>query len=126
MRLTGPPLATDSEPLGFDGRSGAWRDWYGHTRGLTIDSIGHAVEYDQRWILRPGRRAAHDALSTARHDGRVTSVHVYDMTAFGPKYPPPHPGERTTLHLANGVITEPLTRINYCDMAADLKGTCGA
>lgn len=36
------------------------------------------------------------------------------------------PTARTKLRLNDGAITEPLTRITYCDLGADEKGTCGA
>ena len=106
--------------------------WYGHERVLTIDSTGHAVESisdgccDRLVALHMTLSRPRGTTVEASASARVTYVHIYDPTAFGPKYPPPHPGETTMLHLANGVITESLTRINYCDMAADLRGTCGA
>lgn len=106
--------------------------WYGHTRGLTIDSKGRALESIsdgccdriiglQMTLSRP-RGVATDASVTAR----VTWVRIYDTSVFGPEYPPPHPRETTTLHLNNGIITEPLTRTTYCDLAAEGKGICGA
>jgi hypothetical protein len=36
------------------------------------------------------------------------------------------PTARTKLRLNDGVIAEPLTRITYCDLASDEKGTCSA
>ncbi len=106
--------------------------WYGHTRGLSISSKGHAVESisdgccDRIVVLHMTLYGPRGTATNATVLARVTFVHIYEPSAFGPKFPPPHPGEVTILRLNNGVITEPLTRINYCDLASDEKGTCGA
>lgn len=146
MIRTKRPLATMGLVLAvvFAGNGGAWAagravtmstfagHWYGHTRGLSISSKGHAVESisdgccDRTVVLHMTLYRPRGTATNATVSARVIFVHIYDLGAFGPKLPPPHLGEVTRLRLNKGVITEPLTRINYCDLAADEEGTCGA
>jgi hypothetical protein len=102
--------------------------WYGHTRSLKISRKGRARERIDDGCCRRaialrfrlshvrGTRAHASALA------RVTAVHVYEKGSS----PPPHVGERRRLRLRHGVIKEPFTHTNYCNMKADLKGYCGA
>jgi hypothetical protein len=106
--------------------------WSGHTRGLTITPTGHAREsigdgccdpiIDLTFQLSRPAGTWLNATVTAT----VISVAVHDKSAFAPGHRPPHLGQKGQLRLRDGVITEPLTGTLYCDMAADLKGTCGA
>jgi hypothetical protein len=57
---------------------------------------------------------------------RVTSVQVHDPSAYSRSFPAPRVGQTGRLKLRYGVITESVTRTNYCNEAAQLKGTCGA
>ena len=105
--------------------------WYGHTRSLTIDRNGLARESIsdgcchrlidlQMHLYRP-----RGVVGNATVMVRVTWVHIHD-TSFSPGYSPPRAAETARLRLRGGVITEPLTGTNYCDLAADMQGRCGA
>ena len=106
--------------------------WYGHTRGLIIARNGVAKEsigdgccdpiIDLKLRLSHPRGTSLNATVTAR----VTAVQVHNVSAFTHTNPAPHVGEVRRFRLSDGVITEPVTNTNYCDMAADLRGTCGA
>ena len=103
--------------------------WWGHTRGLTIRSDGHAAEFISSGCCDPvinldfrlsrPRGNTEDATAVAT----VTAVWVRDRSAFTAADPAPHVGERRVIRLRDGVITEPITGTNYC-AAGVLK--CGA
>jgi hypothetical protein len=106
--------------------------WYAHTSGLKITRQGIAREsigdgccdpiIDLSLRLSQPRGTSSDATVLAR----VTAVQVHNSQAFTAKHPAPRVGEARRLRLKNGVITEPLTNSVYCNMTADLRGTCGA
>jgi hypothetical protein len=106
--------------------------WFGHTRGLKITRKGHAKEaigdgccdpvITLRFRLSHVRGTSHKASAKAT----VTAVHVHDRRDFPKGSPPPHKGEVRRIHLKHGVITERLTKTNYCDTKADKTGVCGA
>jgi hypothetical protein len=104
--------------------------WFGHTRSLTITRRGRAKEsigngccdpvMDLKLRLSRPRGSSRHASVRAR----VTSVDVHDRSAMSRR--PPRVGETRRLRLRHGVIKEPLTHTNYCNMKADLRGSCGA
>jgi hypothetical protein len=106
--------------------------WIGHTRTLTITRHGHAREriyggccdhiIDLRFRLSHPRGTPDRAAARAR----VTYVRVFDASAFGKGQRVPRVGQRGTLRLKNGVITEPFIGTNYCDRKAGRRGICGA
>jgi hypothetical protein len=106
--------------------------WLGHTRDLRITAGGHARESIgsgccdpvinlQLQLSRPRGTSGYATVAA-----RVTAIDVLDPSAFTSANPAPHLGETRRLLLRHGVITEPLTHIDYCDMAAGEKGVCGA
>ncbi len=106
--------------------------WGGHTRSLKITRGGVAREsigsgccnpvVDLRLKLsRP--RGTNQVASVAV---RVTSVVIHDPGAYSRSFPAPRVGQTGRFKLRFGVITETVTRTNYCNRAAGLKGDCGA
>jgi hypothetical protein len=103
--------------------------WWGHDRGLSITRGGRADELlldscchrvvAVRFRLSHPRGTPRDAYATAE----ITYVHVFDRSQFSRRYPAPHVGERATLHLHDGRLDEPFTRIDYCRPA---RSGCGA
>ena len=103
--------------------------WIGHTRIVTITASGHGTEsigdgccdpvIDLSFQLSNPNGTATDATATMT----VTSVTLHDWPSDEPA---PTVGQRGTLRLSQGVITEPITQANYCDTAAGEQGTCGA
>jgi hypothetical protein len=102
--------------------------WYGHTRLLKIKARGRAKESisdgccDRVIALRLRLSHAHGSSRRASIRARVTAVQIYDPS----ESPPVHRGDVGRLKLRNGVISEPLTGTNYCDLKADRRGACGA
>lgn len=105
--------------------------WYGHTRSLTI-SHGHARESIGSGCCDP---VIDLELELSRPHGRpngataivtVTAVRVRDTRIYTKARPAPRVGQTGTLRLRGGVITESLTRTNYCDKTAGRAGKCGA
>jgi len=106
--------------------------WSGHDRGLKISRSGVGSEeylsgccnvvIDVKFRLSNPRGTRRSATATAT----VTFVRVWDKTWFTKADPPPHLGERRTLRLRDGVLTEPLVGTDYCDPTAEGQGKCGA
>jgi glucose/arabinose dehydrogenase len=106
--------------------------WLGHTRTLTIDPSGRALEsiyvgccdhqVDLTLQLSNPQGLPNNATATAT----VRNVRVYNPKDFTASQPPPRVGQTGQLTLKSGVITEPLTKTNYCTPAAGRTGTCGA
>lgn len=103
----------------------------GHGIGMKIsrDGAGTAVVYSGccDFVL---------ALSFQLSDPRVgpggatatetaTRVRIGDRSAFGGPWHPPHVGEKATLRLKDGVITDPLSGADYCSPHAK-HWVCGA
>jgi hypothetical protein len=101
--------------------------WWGHSKGLNITRHGFGKEsinsgccfpeLDVSFRLSSPRGSQRFAAATAT----VTAVriHGHRLYAVGPA----RVGQRFTLRLRNGVITEPLTGAIYC---APEVGKCGA
>jgi hypothetical protein len=106
--------------------------WGGHTRGLTIaaNGIGKEVVYagccDHVINLRLRLSRPRGTENNATALVQVVAEHIYDPADFSNAYPAPHVGETRTLRLRNGVITEPMTHLTYCETAQQARGTCGA
>lgn len=106
--------------------------WGGHQRRLTITRSGWAKEsigsgccdpvVDLRLKLSRPRGDNHVASVTVR----VTSVQIHDHSVYDSSYPAPYVGKTGRLRLRYGVITETVTRTNYCNKAAQAKVKCGA
>jgi hypothetical protein len=103
--------------------------WWGHTRGLRITRSGHADEginagccsryIDLAFQLLQARGTANNATATFR----VTAVKLYNKKIYWKRNPGPRIDQLGELRLKNGVITEPLTGINYC---GPHRHVCGA
>ena len=101
--------------------------WWGHDRGLRITRQGLAKEginsgccfpeLDLEFRLSRPRGSARFAAATAT----ITAVRIHAHRLYAVR--PARLGQRFTLRLRNGVITEPLTGAIYC---APTVGKCGA
>jgi hypothetical protein len=129
-------LAIALEVVGCDGHTSAARRatlatfagyWWGHDRGLSISRDGRAKESINSgccfpeidvWLRfsRP-RGSPRFAAATAT----ITAVRIHGHRLYAVR--PARVGQRFTLRLRNGVITEPLTGANYCAATID---KCGA
>jgi hypothetical protein len=104
-------------------------DWIGHTRDLKILRSGLAKETlyagccDHIVDVHFHVGDPHGSLSAGSLRARVTGVKVFDRSGASRL---PRRGQTTRFRIRNGVLTEPLTGIIYCDNAAELKGKCGA
>jgi hypothetical protein len=107
--------------------------WQAHARSLTISGTGDAHEWfslglsdfvlELRFHLSRPRGTPQDATATAM----VTAVRIGDRSVFTAAHPPPRVGESFVIRLRDGVITEPLTRANYCGRGVEWpKAGCGA
>jgi hypothetical protein len=52
-------------------------------------------------------------------------VQIHDRGAYNSSHPAPYLGETRRLKLRYGVITESVTRTNYCNAETAPTGTCG-
>ena len=101
--------------------------WWGHDKGLSITRDGRAKEeinsgccfpeLDLEFRLSHPRGSPRLGAATAT----VTAVHIHGHRLYAVR--PARVGQRFTLRLRNGVITEPLTGAIYC---APTVGKCGA
>jgi hypothetical protein len=106
--------------------------WYGHTRllkitrtGLATESVNsgccdHAITFKMRLSHPRGTTSVGSVLA------RVVAVRVFNPADFSKAFPPPKVGQTRRMTLRHGVIVDPFLRTTYCDMAADMKGYCGA
>ena len=106
--------------------------WYGHTRLLKITRTGlatesvyagccdHAITFKMRLSDPRGTPSVGSVLA------RVVAVRVFDPADFSKAFPPPKVGQTRRMTLRHGVIVDPFLHANYCDMAAGMKGVCGA
>ena len=106
--------------------------WYGHTRllkitrtGLATESVSsgccdHAITFKMRLSHPRGTTSVGSVLA------RVVAVRVLNPADFSKAFPPPKVGQTRRMTLRHGVIVDPFLRTNYCDVAADMKGYCGA
>lgn len=106
------------------------RPWGGHDRLFAIRSSGTGVEKVRTFAAGPpspyyatltfdllrvtGTRTVADARI------RVTSIHNFNHTL-----PPIHVGELGTLRLRHGIVTDSLTRVDYCSGKSGASGICG-
>ena len=141
LRIDVNAVAVPQEPDGVDLVSLFVGDWVGHTRTLTISKDGTAVEsissgccsktIDITYKLKTREIPAdHPMLrieggGVASIDAVVTSVQV--GPAWDAGQPVPKVGQRTTLSMLGGEITDQLTGTNFCDESRGVApGTCGA
>lgn len=103
--------------------------WWGHTRGLDITRAGYGSErvsdgccyrvIDLSFRLSRPRGTPRDAVITLR----VTGVRLYNKALYWKNRPLPRIGQRATLRLRNGVLTESVTGTIFC---APQVTACGA
>lgn len=104
--------------------------WSGHTRSLTISAAGVAVEHvgdgccDPQFDLTVQLTNPSGTTANATADARVTAVHIYP--GFPASQPRPYVGQRGTFTLRNGILTDNLVGVFYCDAVQGAKGSCGA
>jgi hypothetical protein len=108
------------------------KTWSGHTRTLRVGRhhVAHETIYDGccDHVIDVKLRLSHFRGNRTSGSARamVLSVHVFDAAAFSKNNPPPREGQHHRMLLRNGVLSEPFTRTNYCDMRAGRTGACGA
>jgi hypothetical protein len=108
--------------------------WQGHGRTLKITRAGlakesiysgccHRVLAMEFRLSRP-RSTPRAASATAA----VTAVRIDDKSWFTRAIPAPQAGQSATIRLRAGIITEPLTRTNYCGpgIKDSIQAGCGA
>jgi hypothetical protein len=104
--------------------------WTGHSRYATISPAGVGKESVGDGCCSPQIDLTYSLSSPATSGGTetavitVTAVTVhsgYDLTTPAPKV-----GDKGTLTVDNGVLTDSLTQITYCDPTQESNGTCGA
>jgi hypothetical protein len=126
---TAPPVFASSNRATLATFAGTY---FGHTRSLKVSRSGRATESIgdgcchqviglSLRLSRP-RGTLHSATVLAR----VTRVRVSDRRAAGSEGSVPRVRDQRRIRLRLGIVTEPITRTNYCDRAADLTGACGA
>ena len=105
------------------------RDWYGHTRVLSVNSDRSGKELIDSGCCEPVLRVwlKYSDPSGDGHDGslraRVTRVRVLE-----PKYVenPPKVGDVGIYRWQRGVVVSPFSGTNYCGPRASQSGICGA
>jgi hypothetical protein len=106
--------------------------WIGHTRQLRITRTGRATESvddgccDHVVTFRYRLSRVRGVPGNAKATATVTSVAIGDPSAFGPSFPAPRVGEKGTVRLRRGVITEPFIKTNFCDDRFTTSSPCGA
>jgi hypothetical protein len=103
--------------------------WGGHGRSLDITKSGTAHESindgccDHLIDIYFKLRSPSGTTASAKIQATITRVKVSDSSAYPD---PPKKGQKTQFRLRDGVITEPLTKMTYCNAKQGLAGTCGA
>jgi hypothetical protein len=107
--------------------------WMAHTSGLDISADGAATEHDgigccdeliKLTYQLSNPRGSDPAHATA--DATVISVEVLPGWYTDEPSPPPHVGQRGTVSIEGGLLTNHLDGFTFCDEAEEIKGTCGA
>ena len=104
--------------------------WTGHSRYATISPAGVGKEsvgdgccspqIDLTYTLSAPQKSGNKETATIT----VTAVTVhsgYDLSTPAPKV-----GGKGVLTVDNGILTDSLTQITYCDAAQESNGACGA
>lgn len=126
-----PTAPTSAVPRPSPSSLGKFRpfvgQWTGHTRDLNISPRGIGKEYVSDGCCEPEVDITFRLVGThqARADFVVTSF-AYPKQAFPGPRQRFHLGERGTLILRGGVITDQLTQATFCDDAANSQWKCGA
>lgn len=114
--------ATGAAPAQAAGKFARFKGtWIGHTRHLLITSDGRAVER-----IDDGCCTHAFTLHLRLYAPHGSTVHARVVSVEEGEYPAPRVGKTGVLRLRNGVITESLTKTNYCDRTAGAGGACGA
>lgn len=105
-------------------------DWYGHTRWFLVRRTGRVVEHigdgccnpviDLQLQLSDARRTRTGWTATAT----VVSVTVHKGWRDGGR--PPRRGQRGTVVIDRGVLTESLTGATFCNAGSGQPSPCGA
>jgi hypothetical protein len=105
--------------------------WQGHSRVLKITRAGLAKETVYSgccdFVLAVEFRLSrpHGTARAATAMATVTAVRIGGRSVLTQANPAPHVGESRTIRLRDGVISETLTRTNYCSPSAK-HWVCGA
>jgi hypothetical protein len=126
----GPAQRSTGAPAGANGSFAAFAgEWVGHTRTLTVSPSGRGEEHvndgccttvlDMTLQLSAPRGTGH-ARATATATVLTLDLHGYHDPGS------PRVGQRGTVSIADGVLTDELSNITYCDPNQLAQSTCGA
>ena len=102
--------------------------WIGHTRTLTVSASGSAHETVGDGCCTPEIDMTF-RLSNPRGTGAAHATATVTVTAvalWAVDGPQPKIGQRGTVTLVDGVLTESLGDVTFCDRPAATRGVCGA
>jgi hypothetical protein len=118
--------ATAGAPGTFTAFAG---DWVGHTRSLTISPSGHGEEHvndgccttlvDMTFQLSAPRG------SGPAHTTATAIVLTLDLHGNNDPHSP-RVGQRGTFSISDGVLTDQLNQVTFCNDTQQIAGTCGA
>ncbi|HEX4356582.1 MAG TPA: hypothetical protein VH141_03620 [Pseudonocardia sp.] len=126
----GPAQRSTNAPAGANGSFEAFAgEWVGHTRTLTVSPSGRGEEHvndgccttvlDMTLQLSAPRGTGH------AHATATATVLTLDL--HGNHDPgSPRVGQRGTVSISDGVLTDELSNITYCDPDQLAQSTCGA
>lgn len=123
QRSTGAPAGAHGSFAAFAG------EWVGHTRTLAVSPSGRGEEHvndgccttvlDMTFQLSAPRGTGH-AHATATATVLTLDLHGYHDPGS------PRVGQRGTVSIADGVLTDGLSNITFCDQTQLAQSTCGA
>jgi hypothetical protein len=107
--------------------------WGGHGKTLNITKAGLAREVINSGCcylavaMRFTLSEPHGTPRAAKATATVTAVRIRDRSWFSQANPAPRVGQSATVRFRDGVISETLTRANYCGPSVNwIAGGCGA
>ncbi|MDT7568431.1 MAG: hypothetical protein QOG76_7055, partial [Pseudonocardiales bacterium] len=104
-------------------------DWIGHTRSLTISSSGHGEEHVNDGCCTTLLDMTFQ-LSAPRGSGpahATATATVLTLDLHGNNDPnSPRVGQRGTFSISDGVLTDQLNQVTFCNNTQQVAGTCGA
>jgi hypothetical protein len=104
-------------------------DWIGHTRSLTISSSGHGEEHVNDGCCTTVLDMTFE-LSAPRGSGpahATATATVLTLDLHGNNAPnSPRVGQRGTFSISDGVLTDQLNQVTFCNNTQQVAGTCGA
>jgi hypothetical protein len=104
-------------------------DWIGHTSSLTISPSGHGEEHVNDGCCTTLLDMTFQ-LSAPRGSGpahATATATVLTLDLHGNNAPnSPRVGQRGTFSISDGVLTDQLNQVTFCNNTQQVAGTCGA